>query len=190
MKALDVHLAEPPALRQQRGVTSPELPIRDARESDAEPIAAIYAHHVLHGTASFDMEPPRVEHIRSKIRAVLDAGWPFLVAERGGGVIGYAYATQFRDRPAYRFACEDSTYVHPDWMGQGIGKMLLQTLMVRSAECGFRTMIAVIGGAEPASIALHAGCGFGEVGRLRRVGWKKERWLDSVYMQCDLPEVR
>jgi phosphinothricin acetyltransferase len=190
MKALDVHLAVAPALRQQRRVTPPEPPIRDAREIDAEAIAAIYAHHVLHGTASFDTEPPRVEHIRSKIHAVLDAGWPFLVAERGGGVIGYAYATQFRDRPAYRFACENSIYVHPDCMGQGIGKRLLQALMVRSAERGFKTMVAVIGGGEAASVALHAGCGFEEVGRLRRVGWKKERWLDSVYMQRDLPEVR
>jgi phosphinothricin acetyltransferase len=189
MKALDVHLAEPRAVRQQRGVTL-QLPIRDARESDAEVIAAIYAHHVLHGTASFDIDPPPVEYIRSKIRAVLDADWPFLIAERGGGVAGYAYATQFRDRPAYRFACENSIYVHPDCMGQGIGKLLLQALMVRSAECGFRTMVAVIGGGEPASVALHAGGGFEEVGRLRRVGWKKERWLDSVYMQRDLPEVR
>jgi L-amino acid N-acyltransferase YncA len=177
-------------LRQQSSVKSPELLIRDAHESDAEPIAAIYAHHVLHGTASYDIQPPPPEYIRSKIQAVLNAGWPFLVAEVGGGVVGYGYATQFRDRPAYRFTCENSIYVHPDWMGKGIGKRLLERLTVRSAECGFRTMVAVIGGGEPASLALHASCGFEEVGRLRRVGWKKERWLDSVYMQHDLPEVR
>jgi phosphinothricin acetyltransferase len=108
---------------------------------------------------------------------------PFLVAEAGDRVAGYAYATQFRDRAAYRFTCEDSIYVHPDMMGRGVGRTLLEALMERSAGFGFRAMIAVIGGAEPASIALHAKCGFDEVGRLKAVGFKFDRWLDSVYMQ-------
>jgi L-amino acid N-acyltransferase YncA len=112
--------------------------------------------------------------------------WPFLIAEAEGSVAGYAYVTQFRDRAAYRFTAENSIYVHPDHIGRGIGKALLEALLERTAAQGFRTMIAVIGGAEPASIALHAGCGFAEVGRMRGVGWKKERWLDSVYMQRDL----
>jgi phosphinothricin acetyltransferase len=157
--------------------------IRDAQEDDAEAVAAIYAHHVLHGTASYDLDPPSVADTIGKIRRVTAAGWPFLIAVRQDAVAGYAYATQFRDREAYRFAAEDSIYVHPDAMGKGVGKALLQALLERSARFGFRQMIAVIGGAEPASIALHKAFGFREAGRLSAVGWKKERWLDSVYMQ-------
>jgi L-amino acid N-acyltransferase YncA len=163
-----------------------EALIRDARESDAAEIHAIYAHHVLHGTASYDIEPPALEQIARKIGWILREGWPFLVAEREGSTAGYAYATQFRDRAAYRFTCENSIYVHPERMGRGIGKALLEALIDRSSARGFQQMVAVIGGAEPASIALHRGCGFEEVGRLRAVGWKKEQWLDSVYMQRDL----
>lgn len=160
--------------------------IRDALESDAEGVHAIYAHHVLHGTASYDIDPPPLDQIAGKMRSILAEGWPFLVAEEGGQVVGYAYATQFRDRAAYRFACENSIYVHPESTGRGIGKALLQALVERSAQYGFRTMIAVIGGAEPASVGLHSACGFAQVGRLRAVGWKNERWLDSIYMQRDL----
>jgi phosphinothricin acetyltransferase len=167
-----------------------EALIRDAHESDADAIASIYGHHVLNGTASFDLEPPPAELMREKICAVQEAGWPFLVADREGSVVGYAYATQFRDRAAYRFTSENSIYVHPEWMGRGIGKALLQALLQEAAACGFRTMVAVVGGGEPASVGLHAACGFEEVGRLHAVGWKKERWLDSVYMQRELPKVR
>jgi L-amino acid N-acyltransferase YncA len=163
-----------------------DLLIRDATEVDAGAVRAIYAHHVLHGTASYDVEPPSLEQIRDKLRWILSENWPFLVAERGGEIVGYAYATQFRDRAAYRFTAENSIYVHPDFMGRGIGSALLLRLLACSAEYGFRTMIAVIGGAEPASIALHASCGFAEVGRLHAVGFKFERWLDSVYMQREL----
>jgi len=163
-----------------------ELAIRDATSEDAEAVAAIYGHHVLHGTASYDLVPPPAETLRAKIEAVTAAGWPFLVSERGGVVVGYAYATQFRDRDAYRFTGEDSIYVHPDWMGHGIGRALLDALIERSIAFGFRTLIAVIGGAEPGSIALHARRGFREVGRLCAVGWKHDRWLDSVYMQLEM----
>ena len=163
------------------------MDVRDARESDAEAVHAIYAHHVLHGTASYDIDPPSLEDIRGKMRWIIGEGWPFLVAEANGEVVGYAYSTQFRDRAAYRFTCENSIYVDPQHTGRGIGKALLQALIERSGEYGFRTMIAVIGGAEPASIAVHAACGFEEVGRLKGVGWKKERWLDNVYMQRALP---
>ena len=160
--------------------------IRNARESDAKAVHAIYAHHVLHGTASYDIDPPSLEQTGDKMRWILGEGWPFLVAEADGRVVGYAYVTQFRDRAAYRFTCENSIYVHSEWIGRGIGKTLLKTLLESSAEYGFRTMIAVIGGAEPASVRLHADCGFEEVGRLRAVGWKKDRWLDSIYMQSNL----
>jgi len=163
-----------------------EIVIRDAEESDAERIAAIYAHHVLTGTASYDVEPPSAVATRDKIWRITKAGWPFLVAELDGAIAGYAYATQFRDRPAYRYTAEDSIYVHPDHMRRGIGKALLEALLERSAELGFRTVIAVVGGAEPASIALHKSCGFEEVGRLRGAGFKFGRWLDNVYLQIEL----
>lgn len=159
------------------------MEIRDVRDGDCGAIHAIYAHHVLHGTASYDIESPSVEHIRDKIAWIVGERWPFVVADDGEAVVGYAYATQFRDRAAYRFTAENSIYVHPRHTRRGIGSALLDALLVRSADFGFRTMIAVIGGAEPGSIALHSACGFREVGRLRAVGWKKERWLDSVYMQ-------
>jgi phosphinothricin acetyltransferase len=161
--------------------------IRDATADDAEAVAAIYAHHVLHGTASFDHVPPPPEHFRAKIEAVTGAGWPFLVAERDGAVAGYAFATQIRERPGYRFTAEDSIYVHPEHIGRGIGGALLDALIERCAGYGFRQLIAVIGGAEPASVALHAKRGFREVGRLHAVGWKHGRSLDSVYMQLELP---
>ena len=162
------------------------LRIRDVLDTDTEAVHAIYSHHVLHGTASFDLEPPPLSAIRAKVAWIMGENWPFLIAETGGSVAGYAYVTQFRDRAAYRFTAENSIYVHPAHIGRGIGKALLEALLERTAAQGFRTMIAVIGGAEPASIALHAGCGFAEVGRMSGVGWKKERWLDSVYMQRDL----
>jgi phosphinothricin acetyltransferase len=160
-----------------------ELVIRDAIEADAEAVQAIYAHHVLQGTASYDIDPPPVGAIHDKIHHVREAGWPFIVAEFRGEIAGYAYATQFRDREAYRFTAEDSIYVHPEMTGRGVGKALLDALIERSAESGFKTLVAVIGGAEPASIAVHSSCGFAEVGRLKAVGWKKGRWLDNVYMQ-------
>ena len=161
--------------------------IRDATPDDAEAIAAIYAHHVLHGTASYDVEPPVAALHRAKIEAVVAEGWPYLVAEKDGAVAGYAYATQFRDREGYRFTAEDSIYVHPDVTGQGIGGGLLDALIARCAGFGFRRLIAVIGGAEPGSVAVHAKRGFREVGRLHSVGWKHGRWLDSVYLQLELP---
>lgn len=162
-----------------------DLVIRDALESDAERIAGIYAHHVLNGTASYDVEPPPADEIRAKINRIREAGWPFLVAEVQGEVAGYAYVTQFRDRAAYRYTAEDSIYVHPQHMRRGVGRALLEALLQQSVECGFRTVIAVVGGAEAASIALHEACGFEQVGRLRRAGFKFGRWLDNVYLQIE-----
>ena len=160
--------------------------IRDVEERDSAAIAAIYAHHVVYGTASFDHAAPDVEFHLQKIRRIVAAGGPFLVAEDSSGLIGYAYATQFRDRDGYRLTAEDSLYVRADATGRGVGGALLDVLLERAGQAGFRTVIAVIGGAEPASVAVHATRGFREVGRLRNVGWKHERWLDSVYMQKDL----
>jgi L-amino acid N-acyltransferase YncA len=157
-----------------------------ARSADAEQIAPIYAHHVLHGTASFDEVPPTVNFWRDKISAVQAKGWPFIAAESDGTIVGYSYATQFRDRPAYRFTCENSIYVHPDHVGKGVGKALLSGLIPAARQSGFKHMIAVIGGGEPASVAVHRSCGFVEAGRMKTVGFKFGHWLDSVYMQLDL----
>ena len=164
-----------------------ELPtIRTAEPRDAAATAAIYAHHVAHGTASFDTVPRTDAEMAAKIAECAARGWPFLVAEVGGQVVGDAYATQFRDRPAYTSTCENSIYLHPDHLGQGIGTLLLSALVDAAEHAGFRQMIAVVGGAEPASVALHARAGFVETGRMRSVGRKHGRWLDTLYMQKSL----
>jgi len=160
--------------------------IRDASPNDAEAVAAIYAHHVLNGTASFDDRPPAADFWRDKIAAVVARKWPFLVAEEEGQVLGYAYATQFRDRPAYAHTCENSIYVHPEHIRRGVGRQLLGELIDQARNAGFRQMIGVIGGAEPASVALHEAAGFSEAGRMKSVGFKFGQWLDTLYMQRSL----
>ena len=165
-----------------------DLIIRSATSADGAPVAAIYRHHVLHGTASFDTVAPDEEHWIGKIEWVLRQGWPFLVAEQEGHVVGYAYATQFRDRPAYLRTCENSIYLAPDHLGEGIGSRLLPALQRAAREAGFDEMVGVVGGAEPASIALHLKCGFVERGRLRNVGVKFGRRLNTVYLQFSLGE--
>ena len=161
--------------------------IEPATLADAAAVAAIYAHHVRHGTASFETAPPDAAEMAARMGKVLDAGAPWLVArDAAGEVIGYAYASQFRDRPAYRYACENSVYIRDDRRGEGVGRALLALLIDAAERAGFRQMIAVIGGAEPASIRLHAGCGFVEAGRMRGVGRKAGRWLDTLYMQRPL----
>ena len=162
--------------------------IRDAVSADVPAISAIYGHHVLHGVASYDTEAPTVEAMRDKLEAVRAAGWPWLVIEHAGSVAGYAYATQIRDRAGYRYTAEDSIYVAANQVRQGLGRQLLTALLTRCEASGFRQMIAVIGGAESSSIALHAAAGFREVGRLHAVGFKFGRWLDNVYMQRALGE--
>lgn len=162
--------------------------IRPARGSDAAAIAAIYAHHVAHGTASFDTVSPSAESWASKIDSIVARRWPFLVLDDAGSIIGYAYAAQFRDRPAYAATCENSIYLHPDHVGRGKGTMLLEALMAAAFAVGFRQMIAVIGGGEPASVALHQRHGFTLAGRLRDVGVKFGRSLDTVYLQRALTD--
>lgn len=158
--------------------------IEPATPGDAAAVAEIYAHHVIHGTASFEIEPPSADAMAARMAAVLDAGAPWLVARGAGGeLVGYAYASQFRDRPAYRFACENSVYIRHDRRGEGIGRALLALLIVAAERAGFRQMIAVIGGGEPASARLHAACGFAEAGRMRSIGRKHGLWLDTLYMQ-------
>jgi L-amino acid N-acyltransferase YncA len=162
------------------------LIVRTATPADAQAIQAIYAHHVLTGTASFELEPPTLEFWAAKIPAVTTPGWPFLVAETDGDILGYAYATPFRDRPAYARTCENSIYVRSGEHGRGIGTMLMTALIEAAARAGFHEMIAVIGGGEPASVALHAKAGFRHAGRMERVGEKFGRLLDTVYMQRGL----
>jgi len=171
---------------QNEGGAVTDLKLRTARATDAEAIARIYAHHVRHGTASFDNAPRTPEQTEEKIADILSKEWPFLVAERDETIMGYAYVTAFRDRPAYGFTCENSIYVDPEYVGQGVGVQLMRVLMTRASARGFRQMIAVIGGGEPASVALHKKLGFIHAGRMRSVGRKFGRWLDSVYMQAEL----
>ncbi|WP_346731997.1 N-acetyltransferase family protein [Sphingomonas sp. GC_Shp_3] len=160
-----------------------DLACRAVREDDAAEIAAIYAHHVLYGTGTFDLVPVSAEDWRGRIADIAANGWPFMVAERAGRVIGYAYAAQFRDREAYRTTCEDSIYIAEDARGAGVGAYLLAALIAAAPTAGFREMVAVIGGPESASVALHTKLGFAEAGRLNNVGIKFGRSLDVLFMQ-------
>jgi L-amino acid N-acyltransferase YncA len=160
------------------------MPIRPATEADVPELQSIYAHHVLTGTGSFEEIPPSVEEMAARFAHVRAHGWPWLASADASGVLGYAYATQFRDRTAYRFTLEDSVYVRQDQRGQGVGKALVARLLELAEAAGFRQMIAVIGDTENVgSIGLHASLGFHHVGTLRAAGLKFGRWLDVVHMQ-------
>ena len=165
-----------------------EVAIRLAEVSDAPAIAAIYAWHVANGTATFDTAAPDVAVWEEKLADFAARSLPFLVAERRGAVVAYAYAARFRDRAAYAHTCEDSIYVSHEARGGGIGTVLLGALIEAAQASGFEQMIGVVGGGEPASVALHAKCGFVHAGRMRNVGKKFGRLLDTVYMQRDLRE--
>jgi phosphinothricin acetyltransferase len=165
------------------------MTIRPALECDIPAITAIYAPHVLHGTATFEVEAPDCDEILRRWTEVCSANLPYLVAEVEGSVAGYAYATPYRPRLAYRYTVEDSVYIHPDHLGKGLGRSLLRQLIVECEESGCRQMIAVIGdSANRASIRLHESLGFIHNGTFRSVGWKFDRWLDTVLMQRALGE--
>jgi L-amino acid N-acyltransferase YncA len=158
--------------------------LRDATEADLPAITAVYAENVLHGTGTFETEPPEATEMARRRADVLAAGLPWLVAEQGQRVLGYAYANTFRPRAAYRFCVEDSVYLARDSVGMGLGKRLLEALIARCEAAGSRQMIAVIGdSANAASIAVHRACGFTDTGVMRAAGWKFGRWLDVVLMQ-------
>jgi L-amino acid N-acyltransferase YncA len=158
--------------------------IRDSRDDDVAAITAIYGHHVLHGVASFEEEPPSAGEIARRRGAIVAAGLPYLVAEREGEVVGYCYAGPFRPRIGYRFTLEDSVYVAPSEVGRGIGRALMRPLIERCGELGYRQMVAVIGGRETvASIRLHEAMGFAHQGVLEAVGFKFGRWIDIIMMQ-------
>jgi phosphinothricin acetyltransferase len=161
--------------------------VRPSVDTDIPAITAIYAHAVTHGTASFELTPPDAAEMARRRAALVEADFPYLVAERGGEILGYAYAGPYRPRPAYRSTVEDSIYVAPAAQGTGIGRRLL-TALIREAEArDFRLMVAVIGDAEShGSIALHRCLGFEMVGSLPGIGYKHGRWLASVLMQRPL----
>jgi L-amino acid N-acyltransferase YncA len=163
------------------------MDIRPASSADLPEIQAIYAHHVLHGTGTFEEIPPSIEEMTKRYGDVTARGWSWLVAIDATGIVGYAYYTQIRDRSAYRCTAEDSVYVREDVRGQGVGKALAARLLEEAAQAGFRQMIAVIGDSENiGSVGVHASLGFHHVGTLKAVGLKFGRWLDTVYMQRPL----
>jgi phosphinothricin acetyltransferase len=158
--------------------------VRPSTASDIPAITEIYAHHVSHGTGTFEIDPPDAAEIEGRWLDVTERGLPYLVAESEGAVVGYAYAGLYRTREAYRFTLEDSVYIHHEHTGKGIGGLLLSALIEASRAGGFRQLIAVIGDSRNAgSIRLHEKCGFSHVGTLRNVGFKFDEWLDAVIMQ-------
>ena len=161
--------------------------VRFSREEDIPAIAAIYAHHVLNGTGSFETAPPDADEMTRRHSAITAKGLPYLVAEFQGVVVGYAYADLYRTRFAYRNTFEDSIYIHPDFTGKGIGRLLLGELLSQCERAGCRQMISMIGdSANHPSIRLHQSLGFAQVGALSSVGFKFGRWLDVVFMQLAL----
>lgn len=165
---------------------SERLSLRVAVEGDLPTISAIYADAVLHGTASYELEPPSLAEMTRRFHELHSRHFPYIVAaETGGGVLGYAYAGPYRPRPAYRFTVEDSVYIASPARGRGVGTALLAELLRLSEARGFRQMIAVIGGGteHPASVRLHARLGFRQIGVIEGSGFKHGRWLDTVLMQ-------
>jgi L-amino acid N-acyltransferase YncA len=163
--------------------------LRPATPADIPAISAVYRPAVLEGTASFELEPPDEQEMLRRLEAITDAGYPYFVAEFDGRVVGYAYASAYRTRPAYRFTVENSVYIAPDAQGKGIGRVLLAALIDTCTAQGFRLMVAVIGdSANFASITLHRRAGFRFCGTIHSVGYKFGRWLDSVVMELPLGE--
>jgi len=173
-------------MSQPAAAISP-LTLRPSTDADVPAIQVIYAQAVLEGTGTFETEVPGVDEIGRRRAEVLGRNLPWLVAERGGEVLGYAYANYFRPRLAYRFCVEDSIYLSPAAQGQGVGRLLLAELMARCEAAGARQMLAVIGDANNAgSVGVHTALGFQHTGVLKSAGWKFGRWLDVVLMQRTL----
>ena len=157
--------------------------IRPSQLEDIPAITAIYAHHVLHGTGTFEVDPPTQDDMTNRRADVLSKGLPYLVATEGDKLLGFAYCNWFKPRPAYRFSAEDSIYLAEEAMGQGLGRALLAELMAQAEKAGVRKMIAVIGdSANHGSVGVHRSSGFSMVGVLKSCGWKFDQWLDVVMM--------
>jgi L-amino acid N-acyltransferase YncA len=163
-----------------------ELSIRPATAADADAVGRIYAHYVQHSVATFDLEVPGPGFWPAKMADLVGAGLPFLVAELDGEIAGFAYVAPWRAKRAYRRTVEDTIYLAPGYEGRGLGTALLTALLDRAREAGSREVIAVVTDAGDASIRLHTALGFTEVGRLRAVGFKHDRWLDTVLLQVSL----
>jgi phosphinothricin acetyltransferase len=165
------------------------LEIRAALAADLPFVTEIYADAVREGTATFELVPPDLAEMTRRFQALIDGGFPYLVAVSDGSVVGYAYASSYRPRPAYRFTVENSVYLRPALHRHGIGRQLLERLITECEARGYRQMIAVIGdSANAASIGVHAACGFQMIGTHPSVGLKFGRWLDTVMMQRELGE--
>jgi phosphinothricin acetyltransferase len=163
--------------------------LRDARLTDLPAIVEIYRDSVLNGTASYEIAPPDQAEMQRRFESITTKGYPYIAAENEQGLLlGYAYASAFRTRPAYRWLVEDSIYLAPAARGQGVGKALLKELLVRCETLGFRQMVAIIGGASPASVGLHRSLGFELTGTLKGTGFKHGKWLDTAIMQASLGE--
>lgn len=161
--------------------------IRAATDADAGALAAIYGHHVLHGFGTFEEVAPSAEEMAQRRRTVAEKGLPYLVAEADGRVLGFAYAAPFRPRAAYRFTAEDSVYVAPDAIGQGVGRAVLSAVIAECEALGLRQLMAVIGDSgNAASLGLHRALGFEQTGLGKSVGFKHGRWVDIVWMQKPL----
>jgi L-amino acid N-acyltransferase YncA len=161
--------------------------LRASRDADVPAITAIYAHHVLHGTGTFEIDPPTETDMAARRADVLGRSLPWLVAEEAGAVVGFAYCNWFKPRPAYRFSAEDSIYLAPGAHGKGLGRALLAELAAQAERAGVRKLIAVIGdSANAGSIGVHRSVGFTDVGVLKSSGWKFDRWLDVVLMEMAL----
>jgi len=164
-----------------------DVTIRAATPADIPGITRIYAHAVMHGTATFELEPPDEAEMARRMTALLEGGFPYLAAEIGGALAGYAYANHYRTRPAYRFTVEDSIYIDPTAQRRGVGRALLTQLIQDCERRGFRQMVAVIGdSAQHASIEIHRALGFRPAGNFQNIGYKFGRWLDTVLMQREL----
>ena len=161
--------------------------IRPSSDADLPAITAIYAHHVLHGTGSFETEPPSVSDMTTRRADVLSKGLPYLVIEQDGKIAGFAYGNWFKPRPAYRYSVEDSIYMAPELQGKGLGRALLTELMARFEAVGIRKVMAIVGdSANTGSVGIHLALGFTQVGIVDSCGWKFGAWRDIVIMQKTL----
>ena len=161
--------------------------IRPSSDADLPAITAIYAHHVLHGTGSFETEPPNIADMTARRADVLSKGLPYLVVEQDGKIAGFAYGNWFKPRPAYRYSVEDSIYMAPDLQGKGLGRALLTELMARFEAAGIRKVMAIVGdSANTGSVGIHLALGFTQVGIVDSCGWKFGAWRDIVIMQKTL----
>lgn len=167
-----------------RPATTQGLIVRNAADADMAAIAAIYGHYVLHGTSTFETDPPAAAEMKRRRDGLVAQGYPYLVAERDGEVLGYAYVSAYRPRPAYWNTVENSIYLRHDAGGAGVGTQLLRALVETCEQLGYRQIIAMIGdSANVASLRLHLGQGFEQLGTLRSVGFKHGRWIDTICMQ-------